>query len=201
MHIESEEQLREIYGYPKGRAKDKQLSALERHSINFIEHSPFITISTHAKSGLVDCSPRGGTPGFVKILSATCIIIPDGKGNNRLDSLVNIIETGDIGCLFLIPGVDETLRINGFARISTSVDHLSLFSNEPNPPKTCIEITIKEVFLHCAKALMRSKLWSSNSVIERSTFPTMGAMINDQLAINESPENQEDMVARYKHDL
>jgi PPOX class probable FMN-dependent enzyme len=201
MHIESEEQLREIYGYPKGRAKDKQLSALERHSNNFIEHSPFVTISTHEKSGSIDCSPRGGSPGFVKILNENCIIIPDGKGNNRLDSLVNIIETGDIGCLFLIPGVDETLRVNGLARISTSVEHLGLFSNDRNPPKTCIEVTIKEVFLHCAKALMRSELWSSTSKIDRSGFPTMGAMINDQLSVNDVPESQKDMVARYELDL
>ena len=201
VHIESEEQLRQIYGYPKGRAKDKQLSALERHSINFIEHSPFVAISTHAISGSVDCSPRGGEPGFVKILSANCIIIPDGKGNNRLDSLVNIIETGDIGCLFFIPGVDETLRVNGVARISTSAEHLSNFCGERNSPKACIELTINEVFLHCAKALMRSDLWASKSKIDRSEFPTMGAMINDQLSINDRPESQEDMVARYERDL
>lgn len=201
MYIESEEQLREIYGHPKGRAKNKQLSSLERHSTHFIEHSPFVAISTHATSGLVDCSPRGGKPGFVKILSESCIILPDGKGNNRLDSLVNIIETGDIGCLFLIPGVDETLRVNGRARISTSIEHLGLFSNDRNPAKTCIEITIKEVFLHCAKALMRSELWSSQSKIDRSELPTMGAMINDQLSVNDAPESQEDMVARYVHDL
>lgn len=127
--------------------------------------------------------------------------MPDGKGNNRLDSLVNIIETGHIGCLFLIPGVDETLRVNGLARISTSAEHLGLFSNSSNRPKVCVEIIIKEVFLHCAKALMRSEFWSSKSKIDRSSFPTMGAMINEQLSINESPETQEEMVARYKHDL
>jgi len=201
MYVESEEKLREIYGFPKGRAKDKQLSSLEHHSSNFIEHSPFVAISTYAKSGSVDCSPRGGKPGFVKILNNNCIILPDGKGNNRLDSLVNIIDTGDVGCIFLIPGVDETLRVNGLARISTSVKHLDLFSNDRNPPKTCVEITIKEVFLHCAKALMRSELWSSKSKIDRSGFPTMGAMINDQLSNSDTPETQEDMVARYEHDL
>lgn len=201
MYIESEEQLREIYGHPKGRAKDKQLPSLERHSISFIELSPFVVISTHAKSGLLDCSPRGGAPGFVKVLSDNCVIIPDGKGNNRLDSLVNIIDTGDIGCLFLIPGVDETLRVNGSAHISTSPEHLSLFSNDRNPPKSCIEITIKEVFLHCAKALMRSELWSHKSKICRSQLPTMGAMISDQLSITDPQESQEDMLARYEHDL
>jgi PPOX class probable FMN-dependent enzyme len=201
MYLESEEQLREIYGYPKGRAKDKQLPSLERHSSNFLAHSPFVTISTYAKSGSVDCSPRGGNPGFVKIINDNCIILPDGKGNNRLDSLVNIIETGQIGCLFLIPGVDETLRINGLARISTSPEYLSLFSDDRNPPKTCIEITIKEVFLHCAKALMRSELWSLKAQIDRADFPTMGAMINDQLSIKDDPEAQEDMIARYQRDL
>ena len=201
MYLDSEEQLRELYGYPKGRAKDKQLPSLERQSSNFLAHSPFVTISTYAKSGSVDCSPRGGNPGFVKIINDNCIILPDGKGNNRLDSLVNIIETGQIGCLFLIPGVDETLRINGFARISTSPEYLRLFSDDRNPPKSCIEITIKEVFLHCAKALMRSELWSLKAQIDRADFPTMGAMINDQLSIKDDPEAQEDMIARYKRDL
>ncbi|MFT5069451.1 MSMEG_1061 family FMN-dependent PPOX-type flavoprotein [Candidatus Njordibacter sp. Uisw_039] len=201
MYIESEKQLREIYGIPKGRAKDKQLPSLEQHSINFIAHSPFVTISSRSKTGLVDCSPRGGKPGFVKVLSENCIIFPDGKGNNRLDSLVNIVETGDLGCLFLIPGVDETLRVNGMARISTSAEYLNLFSNYPNPPKTCIELTIKEVFLHCAKALMRSELWASSSKVDRAAFPTIGKMMNDQLSVNDTPEAQADMVARYQRDL
>lgn len=201
MYIQSEEELREIYGYAKGRAKDKQLPCLEYHSRNFIAHSPFLTISTYAKSGSVDCSPRGGKPGFVKIVNDNCIILPDSKGNNRLDSLVNIIETANIGCLFVIPGVDETLRINGVAKISTSVEHLKLFSEEKNQPKTCIEISITEVFLHCAKALMRSELWSAKSKIDRSRFPSMGKMINDQLSINTPFETQEDMIARYKNDL
>mgnify|MGYP000164345387 CR=1 FL=1 len=201
MIIESEEQLRDIYGHAKGRAKDKQLSALEKHSINFIEHSPFLTISTYSNSGAVDCSPRGGATGFVKILNEKTILLPEAKGNNRLDSLCNIIETGKIGCLFLIPGVDETLRINGTARISTSIDYLSLFSDERNPPKACIELTITEVFLHCAKALMRSKLWSEDSQISRSDFPTMGTMINEQLCLSGEVEKHEDMVKRYQKDL
>lgn len=101
MYIESEEQLRNIYGFAKGRAKDKQLGALEKHSVNFIEHSPFVAISTCALSGLVDCSPRGGNPGFVKVISENCIIVPDAKGNNRLDSLVNILKLKELGVYFL----------------------------------------------------------------------------------------------------
>jgi len=201
MYIDSKDKLREIYGHPKGRTVDKQLSSFEAHSINFVEHSPFVVISTHSSSGMGDCSPRGGVPGFVKIISSTQIVIPDGKGNNRLDSLENIIETGKIGCVFLIPGVDETLRINGEARISASNDHLSLFSGDRNQPKACIEITVTELYLHCAKALMRSKLWDIEAQIKRSDFPSMAAMINDQLSIKEKPESQEDMVARYQSDL
>jgi len=201
MYIESEVQLRDIYGHAKGRAKDKQLNALEKHSINFIEHSPFLTISTHSSAGLVDCSPRGGAPGFVKVLNKNTILLPEAKGNNRLDSLCNIIETGNIGCLFLIPGIDETLRLNGTARISTSADYLALFSDERNPPKACIELAITEVFLHCAKAFMRAKLWSESSKIQRPDFPTMGAMINDQLCISAVAEKHEDMVERYRKDL
>lgn len=201
MYIESEEQLRNIYGFPKGRSKDKQLAALEKHSINFIELSPFVLISTRAQSGSVDCSPRGGKSGFVKVLSENKLLIPDAKGNNRLDSFVNIIETGSVGCLFLIPGVDETLRVNGVARISTDLKYLDLFQDERNPPNTCIEITIEEVFLHCAKALMRSELWSPHSIINRSSFPSMGQMMNDQLAVIEELESQEDMVKRYERDL
>ena len=201
MYIESEEALRELYGFPKGRAKEKLLTALEKHSINFIERSPFATISTYGESGMADCSPRGGKPGFIKVFNSGCIVIPDSKGNNRLDSLVNILQTGSLGCLFLIPGVDETLRVNGTARLSTDARYLELFSSEKNPPKTCIELTVKEVFLHCAKALMRSELWSPESRIERSSLPTIGKMMNDQLSINEEAESQEEMVERYRQDL
>ena len=101
---------------------------------------------------------------------------------------MNIVETGDIGCLFLIPGVDETLRVKGVARILTVADHLSFFSSYSNAPKTCIELTIKEIFLHCAKALMRSQLWSSEPKVDRGLLPTIGQLMKDQLLLNEIPE-------------
>lgn len=201
MYIQSEDKLRELYGFPKGRTKAKQLSCLEQHSKKFLSLSPFALISTYNKTGSLDCSPRGGPAGFVSQLRDDCLLIPDSKGNNRLDSLVNIVETGKIGCLFLIPGVDETLRINGEAKISVDPDHLSRFADWNNPPKSCIEIDIKEVFLHCAKSLMRSKLWEQDSMIDRSELPTMGRMINDQLSVDEEPETQAQMVERYLKDL
>ena len=201
MYIESEEELRALYGFPEGRTREKGLSALEFHSINFISNSPFVVVSTHCKNGMADSSPRGGKAGFLKVIDKQCIVIPDAKGNRRLDSLVNIVHTGNIGCLFLIPGVDETLRVNGTARISTNQDFLDLFSEEENIPKTCIEVAVSEVFLHCAKALMRSRLWSPASLVERSTFPTMGQMLKDQLGSKGEPESRLDMIRRYESEL
>ena len=201
MKVKSVEQLRQLYGYAKGRAVDKELRRLEKHSINFINHSPFVVISTYGQAGGVDVSPKGGRPGFVQILNEYEILIPDAKGNNRLDGLMNIIETGEIGTLFMIPGVDETLRINGTASITTNTELLACFKEDRNPPKTGIKIQIKEVFLHCAKAFMRSRLWSVETQINRKDLPTIGQMLNDQIGIMEKVESQEEMVKRYQADL
>jgi PPOX class probable FMN-dependent enzyme len=201
MKIKNQEQLRELYGHAKGRAQTKLLPALEKHGKNFISKSPFLMMASVDAKGRVDNSPRGGAPGFVQVLDDQHIAIPDAKGNNRIDSLVNIVETENVGLLFFIPGVDETLRINGKAHISTESDYLDLFSTEPKPPKTCIVVKIEEVFLHCAKALMRSKLWSEEVKMERQDFPSMGKMLKDQLGGSEPIESQEEMVKRYKANL
>ena len=201
MKIGTEEQLREIYGYVKGRSKSKQLSSLEKHSINFIEHSPFVVISTADRGGKLDCSPRGGHKGFVQILDDRTLLLPDSNGNNRLDSFMNILSNPHVGCLFLIPGIDETLRVNGKAELRTDDDLVARFDLEGKRPKSLIRITIEEVFLHCAKALMRSSLWSPKSAIPRSSFPTMGQMINDQIGDPTEPESHEAMLERYNRDL
>ena len=201
MIIKSKEQLRELYGYASGRAKDKVLNHLEKHAINFIETSPFLTMSTSSSNGKMDASPRGGASGFVKVVDKKTLVIPDAKGNNRVDSISNIIETGTIGLLFLIPGVDETLRINGSAYLSTDNTYLELFTEEQNLPKACIVVSVEEVFLHCAKAFMRSKLWEASAQIDRDSFPTMGQMLKDQLRSQDAPESRHAMVKRYKKDL
>ena len=201
MHITSEEQLREIYKQPTGRAKIKVLTALEKHSRNFIEQAPFVVLATVGKTGTMDASPRGGAPGFVKIISDTEIRIPDYKGNNRVDSIGNIVETGNIGLLFMVPGVDETLRLNGTATLTTSPEILATFAEEARPPISCIVVQLEEVFLHCAKAFMRSKLWAAESQQDPSDFPSIGRMLNDQLNSTETPETREAMQARYAKDL
>ena len=201
MQVKTKEQLRELYGRPQGRAKIKVLNSLEYHSKNFIEHSPFFVMSTFDQNGRCDASPKGGKPGFVKILNDITLVFPDAKGNNRVDSLVNIVETEKIGCIFMIPGIDETLRINGTAQITTDPKLFELFADEQNPPKTCIQINIDEMFLHCAKAFMRSKLWQDDHKINRPGFPTMGKMLNDQLNTDKPEETQEEMKERYQKDL
>lgn len=201
MTIRNQEELRELYGWPRGRAKIKVLDKLDPVSKHFLAHVPFAVLSTFDKEGWADASPRGGKAGFIHIWDETTILIPDAKGNNRVDSLVNIVETGSVGLLCLIPGIDETLRINGKASISTAENYLKLFADERIPPKTCIEVKVSEVFLHCAKALMRSKLWHDDYRQSRPGFPTMGRMLNEQLKTNNPEETQEEMIERYKKDL
>tara|TARA_R110002110_G_scaffold35008_20_gene118572 strand:- start:706 stop:1311 length:606 start_codon:yes stop_codon:yes gene_type:complete len=201
MKITSTSQLREIYGFPSGRAKDKVLKELEPHSINFIENSPFVVVSTIDSNGNIDASPRGGEPGFVKIANNLKLLIPDSKGNNRVDSLTNIIETGRIGLLFFIPGIDETLRVNGSAIISTSADILNKFNSDSKLPTSCIVVSIEEVFLHCAKAFMRTQLWNSERHINPKDFPSMGQMMKDQLRTTNEAESRNAMIKRYSKDL
>lgn len=201
MKITNESQLRAIYGFPSGRAKDKVLSELEPHAIHYIENSPFVVISTIDEKGNMDASPRGGESGFVKIQNNSELLIPDYKGNNRVDSLSNIVETGRIGLLFLIPGIDETLRINGSASLTTSEEILATFTSDSKPPISCIIVSIEEVFLHCAKAFMRSELWNHKKQLDPKKFPSMGKMLKDQLKSTAESESREAMIERYSKDL
>ncbi|MFY0643376.1 MAG: pyridoxamine 5'-phosphate oxidase family protein [Bacteroidia bacterium] len=199
MKITSKQELRELYGSVSVRAQKKVLNTFDKHATNFIAHSPFFVLASTDSKGKMDNSPRGGKPGFVKVKDNT-LIIPDAKGNNRVDSLINIVETGQIGLLFLIPGVDETLRINGKASITTDPELIALFQDK-SPIKSVILVEVQELFLHCAKALMRSELWSEHSKIERSSFPTMGKMLKDQLNSSDPEESHEDMIKRYLKDI
>jgi len=199
--IDTRESLRALYPVAKERSVRKQLSQLDRHCLRFIALSPFVVLASGGKEGHLDASPRGGAPGFVKALDSTTLLIPDAPGNNRLDTLENIVGTGRIGLLFLIPGVDETLRVNGRARLSDENSLLDSFKDEKRAPKLVIQVKVEDAYLHCAKALMRSKLWSPESRVERAVLPTMGQMLNDQTGIQTPPETQEQMVERYRPDL
>ncbi len=201
MNIDSMEQLRTLYALPKARAVRKQLASLDRHCRRFIELSPFVVVASSSAARSLDASPRGGAPGFVKVLDERTLLIPDAPGNNRLDTLENIIGTAKVGLLFMIPGVDETLRANGTARLSCHDEHLQRCAGEKRRPRVVIEVSVAEVYLHCAKALMRSALWAPASRVDRSVLPTMGEMLNSQMGIEAPAESQEEMLARYAADL
>jgi hypothetical protein len=189
--------LRQLYPPPAGRAVLKQLPKLDAHCKRFIALAPFVVLASASREGKLDCSPRGGEPGFVKARGDTGLLIPDASGNNRLDTLTNIVETGRLGLLFLLPGVDETLRINGRALLSDDAGALGHFTGERRAPKLVIELEVEEAYLHCAKALMRSKLWAPETRVPRSALPTAGEMLRDQTGAAAPAESQEAMLARY----
>lgn len=196
--ITSVEALRAIYPPPSERALKKQLDKLDRHCRSFIGLSPFVVISSVGADGLADASPRGDRPGFVQIIDDHTIAVPDWPGNNRLDTLSNIIVRPSVGLLFLVPGVDETLRVNGEAELRDDEDLRSLFERSGKLPRLAILVHVKEAYLHCAKALMRSRLWDPTSRIERSLLPTMNEMLQDQIGAAGSIEPQEEMIERYR---
>ena len=199
--IESIDALRRVYGEAKGRSLKKQLDHVDVHCARFVALSPFLVIASVDGQGALDASPRGGEPGFVRVAGAHTLLIPDSPGNNRLDTLTNIIATGSIAMLFMIPGVDETLRVNGRARLNDDATPLATFADVKRTPKLVIEVTVLEAYLHCAKAFMRSNLWSTESRMERTALPTMGEMLSDQTGMSAVPETQAEMCARYAPDL
>jgi PPOX class probable FMN-dependent enzyme len=199
--IESVEALRRVYNEAKVRSLQKQLDHVDVHCARFIGLSPFVVIASSDGQGALDASPRGGTPGFVRVADIRTLLIPDSPGNNRLDTLTNIIATGSVGLLFMIPGVDETLRVNGRAQLNDDPSILASFADEKRVPKLVIEITVIDAYLHCAKAFMRSKLWSPTSVVNRTALPTMGEMLSDQTGMPGAPETQHEMRTRYAADL
>jgi len=194
-------ELRSLYAAPTERSQRKEIRRLDAHCRRFIALSPFVVLASADDTNRCDASPRGGDPGFVKVVDDTTLLVPDAPGNNRLDTLHNIQASGRIGLLFLVPGVDETLRVNGRARVSADPAQIRLCTSERRAPKVVIEVHAEEIFLHCAKALMRSKLWGDAHRVERSALPTMGQMLSDQTGLDLSTETQEEMVARYQKDL
>ena len=201
MQITTPQQLRALYAEPTERARRKQLDALDRHCKAFIALSPFVVLATSDAAGRVDATPRGGAPGFVVVPDDHTLLLGDAPGNNRLDALQNLLENPQSGMLFMIPGVDETLRVNGRVVLSVDPADLALCSDGRRMPKVVLRMAVQEAFLHCAKAFMRSRLWREEGRIDRSRLPTMNQMIHDQLGLDTPPETQAEMVRRYQQDL
>jgi PPOX class probable FMN-dependent enzyme len=157
--ITTEKELRDIMGYPTEIVTRKTIDHIDEHCRTFIENSPFITIATADRNKNFDVSPKGDPAGFVKVLNDKMLAIPDRPGNRKADTLSNVIENPNIGLIFLIPGIKETLRVNGAASIVTDKSVLGLLSCNGKPPLFAIIVNVKEAFMHCAKCMIRSNLW------------------------------------------
>jgi PPOX class probable FMN-dependent enzyme len=199
--IESVEQLREIYKPSTGRAAVKVLTKLEKHSRQFIDLSPFLVMSSMGTDGIADISPRGEAPGFVQILDDMTVAIPDRPGNNRLDTFTNILSNPAVGLIFFIPGIDEILRLQGDAELRDDENLKVKFEVKGKRPAAVVVVKLREVYLHCAKAIMRAELWEEASKIDRSLLPSMGQIMKEQIGSVGPAETQEEMVARNKEVL
>ena len=172
--------LRGLYEQPMELAILKQLDRLDAHCRNFLAHSPFAVVGSTRTGRGTDVSPRGDAPGFARVLDDHTIAIPDRPGNNRLDTMSNIVADAEVGLLFFIPGIDETLRVNGTARVSREPALLAAAAIKGREPRVVILVTVREAFLHCGKALKRSRLWHEDYRLDRRSFPSLGRMIVEQ---------------------
>ena len=168
--------LEALYDAPSERVRLKQIDRLDAHCRAFIAASPFLILATHGGAG-ADCSPRGDQPGFVAVEDDSTLLLPDRRGNNRIDSLRNIVENPAVGLIFLVPGVHETLRVNGRGRISVDPALLARFAVDGKAPRTVLVVTVQEAFIQCARALVRSDLWNPERHVRRADLPSLGTVL------------------------
>lgn len=178
--ITDEQSLRGLFPPVHTLAKLKSLAVLDDHAQAFIRRAPFVCIGTQGCDGTADVSPRGDPAGFVEVLDPHTLAIPDRPGNNRLDTLSNIIGNPSVGLLFIVPGFDDTLRVNGQARLVTDPDLLDRLSMHGRAPRLAIVVRVTEVFLHCAKAFRRSRLWDPAQLQDRAAMPSLMKILLDQ---------------------
>ena len=183
--IHSAEELASIIGTPSEFSLKKELKVLDEHMRRFIAHSPFVIVSTHSADGRCDASPRGDAPGFIQVIDDRMLLIPDRFGNKRVDSFRNILESGRIGLLFLVPGFGETLRVNGRAAIIRDEAWLTPLTAQGKRPLVAVAVEVEECFLQCAKALIRSKLWESHERPSLQSLPCAAEMFHDQVQMPE----------------
>ena len=200
--IETVDELRSSYGTPSERAVKKSLDHLDRHCRRFIELSPFVVLASAGADGRVDCSPRGDPAGFVAVLDDRTILLPDRRGNNRADSLTNVLENPYVGMLFMIPGVDETLRLNGTAKLTTDPARLEPLAVNGRAPRSGLVVEVEEVFLQCTKALVRSRLWADETRVDRkAALPSFGQMLADHIGESDGEAVDRELRARLPETL
>jgi len=199
-NIHTKDDLREHYGEPVLRTVQRQLSSLDSHCRHFISLSPFLVMASWGPDG-ADASPKGDPPGFVKVVDDKTLLLPDRRGNRRVDSMLNIVDNPDVGFIFFVPGVEETLRVNGTARITTEPILLKSLAMYDKVPASGLLITVKEVFFHCGKSIIRSKLWDPDTRINRQEFPTLGQIVADQVPGRNVEEEDQVTERIYREDL
>jgi len=177
--LRTEDALREVYGQASGRAAIKAIPSLDPHCRRFIELSPFLVMGSAAKDGPADVSPKGDIPGFVQVPDEHTMVIPDRPGNRRIDSMTNIVENPHVAVIFMIPGISETLRVNGRAHVSVDPDLLQSMAVNGKPAVSAIVVQVDEAYLHCAKAFIRSKLWDPSIQQDRKVLPPLSKILAD----------------------
>ena len=202
--IDSADTLRRRYPQASPRSRAKQLDRLDDTMRRFVAHAPLCVIASAGAAGEgLDSSPRGGPPGFVQVADERTLLIPDRTGNNRLDTLENLLADPRIGLLFLVPGVNEVLRANGTARLRDEPAFTQRFAHPdvPRLPRLVIEVAVGEAYLHGPKALRRSQVWSPAVRVAPGTFPSMNAMLRAQLGPQVVTETDDEALARYRTQL
>jgi hypothetical protein len=186
--IDSHEQLRDLVGEASGNAKRKKITVIEQHARTIIEHSPLVLLATSAVDGTCDVSPRGDPAGSVLILDEHTLVLAERPGNRLADSLTNLIDNPRAGLLFVVPGMNESLRVNGRVTLVSDAPFFERLVVRGKRPQLAIMLHVEDLYLHCAKAFLRSSLWDPATWPERADIPTMGRMMKDQLALAASAE-------------
>ncbi|MGY2047554.1 pyridoxamine 5'-phosphate oxidase family protein [Methylobacterium sp. JK268] len=178
----SAQAIRDHYGEPSPRAVRKQLAQLDGHARAFIALSPFLVIASAGADGRGDATPRGDAPGFVSVRDPSTLLIPDRPGNRRVDTMLNVAANPQVGLIFMVPGIDEMLRVNGRAAFTTDPALLGPLAVAGKSPVAGLTVAVEEVYFHCGKAAMRARLWEPDARVARSSFPSLGRILADQIA-------------------
>jgi PPOX class probable FMN-dependent enzyme len=196
--VDDAAQLRAIVGEESLVVQKKVLDRLDTFCRDFIALSPFLVLATADREGRVDASPRGDGPGFVEVLDERTLLIPDRRGNNRVDSFRNVLSSPGVGLVFFVPGITETLRVNGRARMTTDAALLEPMAMQEKAPKLGLIVEVDEAYFHCGKALLRSKLWAQEAQVERSSFPTLGRIVAEQTRAVDAAEADANLEEAYR---
>ncbi|MEM6316125.1 MAG: MSMEG_1061 family FMN-dependent PPOX-type flavoprotein [Bacteroidota bacterium] len=194
--IETEAELQNILGIPSEVVFNKAITIIDKHCETFIQHSPFITIASVHANGTVDVSPKGDPAGFVKVLDDKTLAIPDRLGNRRADTFKNILSKPQVGILFMIPGIRETLRVNGKAQIITDLAIREQLAHKGKIPQLVLIVHVEEAFMHCSKCMIRSKLWEEQEANIRTKIPSLATILKDHAVIDAPVEQLDDYLKK-----